>query len=106
MDEPSSVPSDLPFKAYCNEDNASPDLLCTESALSGVDVPSSIFEWKAEVYDTLALLGDVATNAAQVKAAAGIPAAILGGFFGVSRDFLRDVATGRVRRWLVVSLRG
>ncbi|KAF2450941.1 carbohydrate esterase family 5 protein [Karstenula rhodostoma CBS 690.94] len=102
MDNPSTVPSGLPFKAYCNEANASPDLLCTASALSGIDLPSSISEWKASVYDHLSLLGDVATNSAQVKAAAGIPVAILGGFFGVSKDFLRDVATGNVRRWLVL----
>ncbi|OAG05957.1 alpha/beta-hydrolase [Paraphaeosphaeria sporulosa] len=102
MDEPELVPSGLPFKAYCNEDNTSPDLLCTQSALSGVDLPSSIAAWKAEVYDNLALLKDVATNPAQLKAAAALPVSILSGFFGVSRYFLLDVATGNVRRWLVL----
>lgn len=103
MDNPSPVPKGLPFKSYCNEDNASPDLLCTESALSGVDLPSSISEWKASVYESLSLLKDVARNPAQVKATASLPVSLLSGFFGVSKFFLRDVATGNVRRWLVVS---
>ncbi|KAL1608067.1 hypothetical protein SLS60_003006 [Paraconiothyrium brasiliense] len=103
MDEPSTVPAGLSVKAYCNEDNASPDLLCTESALSGINLPSSISEWKATVYDNLSLLKDVATNSAQLKAAASVPVSILSGFFGVSKYFLLDVATGHVRRWLVVS---
>lgn len=104
MDYPSSVPAGLPFKAYCNEDNASPDLLCTKTALSGVDLPSSISEWKGSVYDSLSLLKEVAKNRDQLKAAASIPVSILSEFFGVSKYFLLDVATGNVRRWLVVSL--
>lgn len=103
MDDPSPVPAGLPFQAYCNEDNASPDLLCTDTALSGVDLPSSISEWKSSVYGSLSLLKDVATNGQQLKAAASLPLSILSGFFGVSKYFLMDVATGNVRRWLVVS---
>ena len=103
MDNPSTVPAGLSFKAYCNEVNASPDLLCTESTLSGINLPSSISEWKATVYDNLSLLKDVATNPAQLKAAASIPVSILSGFFSVSKYFLLDVTTGKVRRWLVVS---
>ncbi|KAF9730892.1 hypothetical protein PMIN06_005839 [Paraphaeosphaeria minitans] len=102
MDSPSLVPSKLPFKSYCNEDNASPDLLCTATALSGVQLPSSIAQWKTEVYGHLALLKDAATNAAQLKSAAALPGTILGAFFGVSKYFLLDVATGNVRRWLVL----
>lgn len=104
MDYPSPVPTGLPFKSYCNEDNASPDLLCTKTALSGIDLPSSIAEWKSSVYDSLSLLKEVAKNRDQLKAAASIPVSILSEFFGVSKYFLIDVATGNVRRWLVVSL--
>ncbi|KAJ4289068.1 hypothetical protein N0V90_011410 [Kalmusia sp. IMI 367209] len=102
MDSPQSVPAGLSVQAYCNEDNASPDFLCTDTALSGINLPSSISEWKATVYDSLGLLKDVATNSQQLKAAAKIPFSILSGFLGVSTYFLKDVATGNVRRWLVL----
>ncbi|KAF1968096.1 alpha/beta-hydrolase [Bimuria novae-zelandiae CBS 107.79] len=102
MDDPSPVPAGLPFKAWCNDDNASPDLLCTETALSGVDLPSSISDWKDDVYENLSLLKDVARNSEQVRAATSIPVSILREFFGVSKYFLQDVATGNVRRWLVL----
>jgi hypothetical protein len=104
MENPSTIPSGLSFEAYCNEDDFSPDLLRTESALSGIYLPTSISEWKMMIYDNLSLLKDVATNSVQLKAAASISISIVSGRFGVSKYFLLDIATGNVRRWLVVSI--
>jgi cutinase len=102
MDNPQTLPSGLPFKPYCVQDTAAPDVLCTDSLTSGIKLPTSLSELRQLLGDKLEGLKAVATNPAQIAAALKFPAQLLGDLPKVLGSILKDIATGKVRRWLVL----
>lgn len=102
MDDPQPRPDGLNFMPYCIEDNLGPDVLCTETLTSGLKLPTSLEEFKASVVEPLKAVKNVATNPAQTAAALKLSFQLLEGVTGVLKYFLKDVASGNVRRWMVL----
>jgi cutinase len=102
MDDPQTLPSGLPFKPYCVQDTAAPDVLCTASLGSGIKLPSSLSELQQLMTEKLEGVKAVANNPAQLAAALKFPGQLFGGLPSVLGSILKDIATGKVRRWLVL----
>ncbi|KAF2639615.1 hypothetical protein P280DRAFT_508048 [Massarina eburnea CBS 473.64] len=97
-----AFPKDIPVKAFCNEDTAAPDILCTETATSGIKLPTSISEFKDLVVDALAELVRVATNSEQRSQATKLPFTLAYNFLKVTDYFTTDLKKSNLRRWMVL----
>ncbi|KAF1949522.1 alpha/beta-hydrolase [Byssothecium circinans] len=97
-----AFPKDLPVEAYCNQDVAAPDVLCTDSLTSGFKLPTSISEFKDIVIDALVDLLKVAFTSDQRTQAVKLPFTLAYNFFGVTDYFTQDLKTGNLRRWMVL----
>jgi len=102
MSPPAPIPDNLPYAPYCNEDNVSPDVLCTATLTSGIKLPNSISELTAMVQSSLSSLKSIASNDVQRKAAAQLPLDMVAGIIRNTAYIAKDIFQGRVRKWLVL----
>ena len=102
MDNPSPIPANLPYAPYCNEDNAAPDLLCTETWTSGIDLPDSPSELTSMIQSSLSSLKSIAKNEEQRRAALQLPLDMAAGIVKNAGYIAKDILQGKVRKWLVL----
>ncbi|KAF2273608.1 alpha/beta-hydrolase, partial [Westerdykella ornata] len=104
MDSPQPVPAGLPFKLFCVEDTAAPDVLCTSTLTSGIHLPTSVDEFNEVMNQAFTQLKAIASNPGQTAAVLKLPVQLASGLLdsGVFKAFMKDLLTGKVRRWLVL----
>lgn len=103
MDDVQPVPEGVVLKSYCVENTSAPDVVCTETLTSGVDLPDSVGEVVAQLTKTIASIKDVLTNEDQLKEVANLPALLIRDVPATLPWITKDILQGKIRRWLIVS---
>ncbi|KAF2451751.1 hypothetical protein P171DRAFT_426219 [Karstenula rhodostoma CBS 690.94] len=102
MDDVQPVPEGIILKNYCVENTTAPDVVCTETLTSGIELPGSVGEVVAQLEETVDSLKDVVTNEEQLKEVATIPGLLVRDLPAALPWIARDVAGGKVRRWMIL----
>ena len=97
-----AFPKDLPVKAFCNDEVAAPEVLCTKTLTSGFKMPKTISEFKEVVIDALIDLIRVAMTSEQSEQATKLPYTRAVNFLGVTDYFTTNLKEGNLRRWMVL----
>ncbi|KAJ4351595.1 uncharacterized protein N0V89_006938 [Didymosphaeria variabile] len=102
MDDVQPVPEGITLKNYCVENTTAPDVVCTTTLTSGIDLPNSVGEVVSQLKDSFASLKDVATNEDQLKEVASIPGLLLTELPAALPWIAKDIAQGKIRRWMIL----
>ncbi|KAK7187688.1 hypothetical protein DPSP01_004523 [Paraphaeosphaeria sporulosa] len=102
MDDVQPVPKGIILKNYCVENTTAPDVVCTETLTSGIELPNSVGDVVAQLKETVASLKNVVTNEDQLKEVATIPALLIRDLPATLPWIAKDVAQGKIRRWMIL----
>lgn len=103
MDDVQPVPEGVILKNYCVENTAAPDVVCTKTLTSGIELPNSVGDVVSQLKETVNSLKEVATNEDQLEEVASVPGLLLKDLPAALPWIARDIVRGKVRRWMIVS---
>lgn len=103
MDDVQPVPNGVVLQQYCVENTTAPDVVCTKTLTSGLQLPTGVDEVVSQIKDTIETLKDIATNDDQRKEIADLPGLLIRDLPATLPWIAKDVAQGKIRRWMIVS---
>ncbi|KAF9739332.1 hypothetical protein PMIN06_000976 [Paraphaeosphaeria minitans] len=102
MDDVQPVPEGILLKDYCVENTTAPDVVCTQTLTSGIQLPTSVGEIVSQLEQTVASLGELVTNEDQLKEVATAPALLIRDLPATLPWIAQDIEQGKIRRWLIL----